>query len=337
MKSRVPFTIEVLRGNAVECVHQVMVVVCDERAVPVGFWGNIDYITFPRSSIKMLQALPFVESGAIEKFGLDDRMLALACASHMGEKLHLEVLAQWMDKIKYNEADLRCGPAYPFHEPTQFDMIKKGVKPNSLIHNCSGKHLGIISTCLALGEDPKDYYKVPHPAQARLRKVLTELMKVPMERMPVGGDGCGIPTYGVPLQAIAAGVSSFFNKKEISTPRQQALQRIFQAWKNHPKLVSGTESFSAALAEKTQGRCLLKNGAQGTFVGIMPEKGLSFALKVADGSELAAEVASGLVFKQFGAITESEFQDLKQYTMPAVKNSRGEPVGLVRIGAALAK
>jgi L-asparaginase II len=331
MKSRTPFNIDVTRGNAVESTHQVMVCVSDARGIPQAYWGNIDYITFPRSSMKPLQAIPFVESGAMEKFGLDERMLAMACASHMGEKMHMEVLTQWLEKIKITESDLHCGPCYPGNEAAAHEMMKKGAKPTSLLHNCSGKHLGIISTCLALGEDHKDYWKPTHPAQARIRKALAEHTKVKIDNMPAGTDGCAIPAYSMPLQSLALGMSTFFNTG-IPKARAQTLQRIFHAWKNNPKLVSGTENFSANLSEKTKGRCMLKSGAEGAFVGLMPEKQLVFALKVADGAKRAAEVASALVFKHFGALTEAEYQELKQWTMPSVKNSRGEDVGVIKLG-----
>jgi L-asparaginase II len=334
MKSRVPFVIDVLRGQAVESKHQVMAVVVDDRGMVVGFWGNADYVTYPRSAIKMLQALVMVESGAMEKFSLDEKMLAMACASHMGEKHHMDTLNQWMEKINLTETGLRCGPAYPGHEQSQFEMIRKGAKPSSVIHNCSGKHLGIISTCLAYGEDPKDYHLVNHKAQVRIRKMLSELMKVSLDSMPVGSDGCGIPTWGIPLQAVAVGASSFFSK-EMPKARAQALDRILHAWRNNPRYVSGSENFSAALAEATKGRALLKSGAEGSFVGLLPDKGYAFALKVADGAKRAAEVAAALLFKQFGALTDQQYLELKAWTMPTIKNSRGEDVGTIRLGSSV--
>ncbi len=336
MKSRVPFVIDVLRGNAVESKHQVMAVVVDERGIVTGFWGNVDYVTFPRSAIKMLQALSLVESGAMEKFGLDEKMLAMACASHMGEKHHMETLNQWMEKIKFSEAGFRCGPAYPGHEPTQFEMIRRGAKPSPLIHNCSGKHLGIVSTCLAMGEDPTNYHLPTHKAQVRIRKNLSDLMRVSLDTMPLGSDGCGIPTYGIPLQAIAVGASSFFSREaSISNSRSQALQRILHAWRNNPRYVSGTDNFSTVLAETTKGNALLKSGAEGAFVGLMPEKKLAFALKVADGAKRAAEVAAALLFKQFGGLTDQQYQELKAWTMPTLKNSRGEDIGSIRLGSSV--
>ncbi len=331
MKSRHPLVIDVVRGNAVESQHQVMAVVTDDRGLVSSFWGNVDYLTFPRSAIKPLQAVSFVESGAMEKFGLDEKMLALACASHNGEKHHLVTLNHWLEKIKMTEADLFCGPAYPYHEASHHEMIKKSQKPTALMNNCSGKHLGIISTCLALGENPKDYHRVEHSVQTRIRKTLSDLMKISIEKMPVGTDGCAIPTHATPLQNIAIGMAEFFDKKELASPRRKSLQRILQAWQYHPTYVSGTNDFASCLTEKTKGRALVKPGAEGAYCGVMPEKGYAFALKVADGSHRAAELASIAIFKQHGALTETEAQDLKNWTSPIIRNTRNDVVGLLKL------
>ena len=331
MKSRHPLVVEVVRGNAVESQHQVMTVVADERGLVSSFWGNVDYLTFPRSAIKPLQALALVESGAMEKFGLDEKILALACASHTGEKHHLVSLHHWLEKIKLKESDLYCGPAYPSHEATRHDMIKKNQPPAPLLNNCSGKHLGIISSCLALGEDFKDYHRVDHPAQVRLRKILSDLMKTQLERMPVGIDGCAIPTHATPLQNIAIGMSEFFDKKDLADGWRKSLQRILHAWRYNPTYVSGSHDFASDLALKTKGRALLKPGAEGAYCGLMPEKGYAFALKVADGDGRAAEVAAAAIFRHHGALTEEEAQDLKQWTQPVLRNTRNDVVGLIKL------
>lgn len=330
MKSRNPLIVEIYRGPVMESSHQVMAVVADERGLVTGFFGNTDYLTPPRSSIKMLQALPFVESGAMEKFGLEEKMLALACSSHHGEKAHLLVAHQWMEKIKVSDAALHCGPSWPVHEGTLHEMIKKNLPRSPLIHNCSGKHLGLISTCLALGENPSGYAKYDHPSQIRLRKVLGEVMRVNLEKLPWGVDGCGIPTIAVPLQTLAIGMSHLLTSP-VSQTRKQALQKILEACKRHPQLLAGTESFATVVNERTQGRVILKTGAEGVYTGLLTEKGYAFALKVHDGNARAAEVAASWIVKQWGGLTEAEFQDLKSYTQPEVKNSRGEKVGEIRV------
>jgi L-asparaginase II len=322
--------IEVLRGPVVESVHQVMAVVCDDRGFVNGYFGNTEYLTYPRSSIKLLQALPLVETGAFEKFGLDEKMLAMACASHKGEKQHLLVLTQWMEKTKITESMLQCGPAWPAHESTLHEMVRKNLQPSPLLNNCSGKHLGFLTTSLALGEDPNGYLRWEHPVQVRVRKVLTEMTKINHEKSIWGIDGCGIPTMSLPLQNLAMGFSHFLGNTP-SELRKRHLKQILTACQTNPQMMAGSDDFVTAVSERTRGRCVLKSGAEGVYAGIMQDKGLCFALKVHDGHRRAAEVAAAYLFRALGAMSEAEFADLKPYTKPELKNSRGERVGEIRV------
>ncbi|MBX3041998.1 MAG: asparaginase [Bdellovibrionaceae bacterium] len=329
-RSRNPLVVEVLRGPVVESVHQVIAVIADDRGLVMGFNGNHDYLTYPRSSIKKLQALPLLESGAVEKLDLDDRMLALACASHSGEKQHLLVASQWMEKIQAKEDLLRCGPAWPRHEATKFEMIRKDLKPSRILHNCSGKHLGLISACLALGISPLDYHKWDHPIQVKIRKALSDMMKIDHEKLPWGIDGCGIPTYSVPLQSIAIGMAQMLSSS-LGEARKFSCQRIFDAVRKHPQLIGGSDEFVSIVNEKTNGRVIAKAGAEGTYTAVLPEKRLAFALKVHDGGTRAANVAMAGLLRHLGGLSEAEFNTLREFTHPVVKNSRGESVGEIRL------
>lgn len=330
MKSRAPLVVEVVRGPVVESQHAVMYALADERGVIAGYAGNLDYLTPPRSCIKMLQAIPFVESGALEKFQLDDEMLALACSSHRGEKAHLMVAHRWLEKIKSSESVLWCGPSWPTHEATRHEMIRKGLTPSPLIHNCSGKHLGLISTALAHGENPAGYHEFNHPVQLRLRTMLTDFTRFEHGKAPWGVDGCGIPTYAVPLQNIAIGMSGLLSGGPKGS-KTEITRRILEACKRHPVLVSGTDEFATVLMEKTHGRVIVKPGAEGTYAGLLPEKGLAFAVKVHDGHNRAAEVAVAAILRSHGGLTEAEFNDLRAFTNPRVKNSRHADVGEIRV------
>lgn len=333
MAARLPLTVEVLRGPIVESIHQVMVVVVNDTGAVNTWWGNPQFLTVPRSAIKMLQALSLLESGAAEKYGLDDKLIALACSSHMGQKEHIAALAEWMEKTHSPESAFVCAPHLPFDEPSAHDMIRRGQKPTALCNNCAGKHLGIISTCLHLGESPAGYDKYEHGAQKRLRKVLTEVMKVDHAKVAYGIDGCGIPSYAVPLQSIAVGMSALINPKE-SSVRKLAAERILHAVKTQPFYVSGSDTFTTSVIEKTQGRSIIKVGAEGVYAGVLPEKKLAFAVKAADGAKRAAEVATAAVLLQLGGMTEAEFKSLSKYTMPSITNWKGEVVGQVRIAKA---
>lgn len=328
--TRQPIVVEVTRGAVVESSHQVVAVVANEIGHVNHYWGNPQFLTVPRSAIKMLQALPLVESGAAEKFALEEKHLALACSSHRGEKDHLSALNIWAEKVHLKESGLICGPHLPYDEGSAHDMIRRGLKPTAFCNNCAGKHLGIITTCLHLGEDPAGYEKYEHNAQKRLRQVLTETMKVDHSKVAYGVDGCGILTYAVPLQAIATGMSTFINPKE-SAHRKAAAERILHAVKAHPYYVSGSDTFTTDVIEKTQGRVVIKGGAEGVFCGVLPEKRVTFAVKASDGAGRAAQIVTAALLLQLGGVTEAEFKALAHYTQPSVTNWKGEVVGQIRI------
>lgn len=328
MKSRNPMNIEVVRGSVVESVHQVMAVIMDQRGLVMGYAGNPEYLVPPRSAIKMLQALPFAESSAFQKYSLEEKHLALACSSHRGEKQHLLLASQWLEALNLQESALWCGPAWPTDVPTEHEMIRKGLQPTPIIHNCSGKHLGMISTALAMGEDPKGYQNWEHPVQVRIRKALTNVTKFNHDRAIWSVDGCGLPTYALPLQNIALGMAALMT---LAAAPASPAQKILEACKKHPELISGTNDFVTVLNEKTFGRSILKSGAEGTFAAMIPEKGIAFALKVHDGNGRAAQVAASHLLRAYGGLTDKEYLELKDFTMPIIKNSRGEKVGEIRL------
>ncbi|MEK2645958.1 asparaginase [Bdellovibrio sp. BCCA] len=333
MASKQPLVVEVLRGPVVESLHQVMAVVVNEIGSITQYWGHPQFLTMPRSAIKMLQALPLIESGAADKFELEDKHIALACSSHRGEKDHITALTQWMDKVGIKESSYVCAPHLPYNEESALEMTRKGQKPTVLCNNCAGKHSALITTCLHLGEDPTGYEKYEHNAQKRLRKVLTETMRYDHSKTAYGIDGCGIPTYAVPLQNMAVGMSVLINSKE-SPARKAASERILRAVRSFPFYISGSDNFATAVIEKTHGRAIIKGGAEGVFCGVLPEKRVAFAIKASDGAGRAAQVATASLLLQLGGLNETEFKALAKYTMPTVTNWKGDVVGQMRIAKA---
>jgi len=330
MASRQPLVVEVLRGPIVESLHNVMAVVVNEIGTVTHFWGHPQFLTVPRSAIKMLQALPLIESGAADHFGLEDKHIALACSSHRGEKDHLAALAQWGEKVHIRESDFVCAPHLPYDEASAHELIRRNQKPTVLCNNCAGKHSAIITVCKHLGEDPAGYDKYEHSAQKRLRKILSEVTRVDHSKTAYGIDGCGIPTYAVPLQSLALGMTTFINSKE--TPaRKAACERILRAVRSFPFYIAGSDNFTTAVIEKSQGRSIVKGGAEGVFCAILPEKRIAFAVKASDGAGRAAQVATAWLLLQLGGLSEAEFKSLAKYTMPSVTNWKGDVVGQMRV------
>lgn len=330
MKSRVPLSVEVLRGTVVESQHQVLAVVVDERGAPIRYWGNVDYLTYPRSAIKMLQALPVVESGVAEAFGFEARHLCLVCSSHCGEKNHILGVAEMMKKAGIREEQLVCGGHYPTHEASAHDLIRRGVLPTPIVNNCSGKHSGIIATCLHLKENPEGYEKYAHPAQVRLRKVLSEVTRFDHNKAHYGIDGCGILTYAMPLRNMAIGMMALIDPK-VSEARRMAAKRIIDAVRHEAFYLAGSDSFTSEVIQKTQGRAIVKGGAEGVFCGVLPEKGLAFAVKAEDGGARASQAATAFLLHKLGAFNSENLTNLKSHLEPKIKNWKGTEVGSIRV------
>lgn len=322
--------VEVLRGASLESQHEVHAVIVDESGKLVQSYGDANFLTFPRSAIKMLQALPLLESGAADHYQLSDSEICLACASHHAEKEHLQLVSRWLDKISLNESFLACGPQKPVNEQALCEMYKAGLSAAPLMNNCSGKHTGFLTTCQHLQEDPRGYEKFAHPVQKRLRKVLSETMRIDHDKLAYGIDGCSIVTYATPLQNIAIGMSTLINPKE-SVDRKTAAQRILKAVTSEPFYLAGTGDFTTVVNQKTQGRSVVKVGAEGVYAGVLPEKGLAFAIKAVDGAKRAAEVATAQLLLRLGGIATSEVQELKQFVEPTLVSWRGEPVGVIKL------
>lgn len=316
MKSRNPLVIEVMRGPLVESAHQVIFCVASNKGHIVDYHGNVDYVVPPRSSIKMLQSIPLLETGAAEAFKLKDQHIALACASHKAQKHHLTSLSEWLEVLGKTESVLRCGPS----EPTK----------TALSHNCSGKHLGFVTTALHLKINPENYNEFTHPIQELQRKVMTDILGLDFSKIPHGGDGCGIPTYGIPIQKLALAMAHLV-REDLPEARRKTVTRILDAIRKYPEYLSGDNDAVFKLISTTQGRAIMKTGAEGVYTGLMPDKGYAFAVKAVDGSHRAAEMASFFLFKHYGAMTANEAEGLKEFISPPILDSRGQKVGIMRI------
>ncbi len=322
-----PVLVNQWRGNAIESRYRGAVAAVDSSGRVFSSLGDIQRPVFPRSAIKFLQALPLVESGAIESFGLDDKHIALACASHNGEPVHAELAADWLEKIGCEHDDLECGAELPLHKATQFELMSEGRGPQRLHHNCSGKHLGFLSACKHHGEQTQNYRLYNHAAQQRWFEVLGSLSNTRVVQLPWGYDGCAIPSVALPLQRIALAMARFGDSGWFEGHRKESVNRIIDAVSSQPYLVAGKERLCTDLMQLLAPQVLVKVGANGVYTAIIPEHKLGVALKIDDGSDVAARVALGAVLNALGVIQSDSVQTLADYFMPSITNSRGEDVG----------
>src|SRR6185312_7693462 len=193
-----PILVEVTRGPLVESIHRGAVAIARADGSLLFSLGDIDSPIYPRSSLKPIQALPLLESGAADAFGLGDEEIALACASHSGEPMHTTRVAAWLKKIGCSESDLACGPHSVRYEPVWADMVRHGYRPTRIHNNCSGKHTGFLTVARHWGIATEGYEHPNHPVQQAVLKALIELANVPKD-IPWGVDGCAAPNFAVPI------------------------------------------------------------------------------------------------------------------------------------------
>ncbi len=283
-----PVICEVTRGNVVESRHRGSVAVVDADGVSVLAIGDVERPVFPRSAVKVIQALPLVESGAADAFSFGDRELALACASHFGEPAHADLAKSMLARAGLSMDDLECGAHWPAKSSATRKLARQGGSPCPLHNNCSGKHSGFLCTCVHLGIDFPGYTGRDHAFQRELTGVMEEVTGTAHAVDNCGIDGCSIPTHAVPLRNLALGFARMATGAGLSAQRAEAAQRLFKACTAEPFFVEGTDGPCTALLKTGRGELFAKNGAEGVYCGAMPSLGLGMAVKCDDGSMRAA-------------------------------------------------
>ncbi|HEY6979784.1 asparaginase [Reyranella sp.] len=322
-----PVVIEVTRGPVVESRHEGIAAVMKPDGTIVASWGDIDAAILPRSANKPIQAMAFVESGAIERFGLGNEHIALACASHNGEPRHVETVRAWLGKVGLREADLECGTHPPRLQSTIESLAREGTAPTPAFNNCSGKHSGFLSTAVTYGEPTRGYIKYDHPVQRRLRDVMTDLCGTDANDFAYGTDGCGIPTLATPLRRLARAMANMAEPSRLSNRRAEAAGRIRAAMNAEPFMMAGTGRFCTRINGTLAGVAQVKTGAEGVFCAMLPGLGLGIALKMWDGAGRAAELAMATLLGHLGILAADQMQELLH---PPVRNVVGLLVGEMR-------
>jgi L-asparaginase II len=322
-----PVIIEVTRGPLVESWHEGIAAIVKPDGTIVDAWGDIDARVLPRSANKPIQAMAFVESGAVERFRLGNEHIALSCASHNGETRHVETVRAWLKKVGLSEDDLECGTHPPRLQASIESLARANTLPTQAFNNCSGKHSGFLTTAVAHGEPTKGYIKYDHPVQKRLRAVMSDLCGDNADDYPHGTDGCGIPTLATPLKSLAKAMANMAEPSRLSNKRAEAATRIRAAISAEPFMMAGTGRFCTRINSALPGVAQIKTGAEGVFCGMLPTLGLGIALKMWDGAGRAAEIAMATLLGHLGVLSKEQKDELLH---PPVKNVVGLLVGEMR-------
>jgi L-asparaginase II len=318
--------VEILRGGHVESRHEGAFAVADVRGSLVLAGGDPQRAVFPRSAIKAMQALPLLASGAADRFGLTDAELALACASHAGEPAHAATAASILARAGRGPECLECGAHWPSGGGAARALAASGAMPTALHNNCSGKHAGFICTAVAAGLDPAGYTGPDHPTMRAITGAVAEVTGADLQAQVPAIDGCSIPAFRIPLQALAAGFARFGTGQGLSADFAAAAARLRQAVAANPQMVAGEGLFDTVIAATLGEAAFVKVGAEGIYCGALPALGLGFALKCDDGAVRAAEAATAALLRHFLGRQDV----LDPLAAPVLKNWNGTLVGAVR-------
>ncbi len=291
---------EIWRGNFLESIHYGQAVVCDETGQITRVWGDPGQVILPRSSCKMVQALPLLESGAADAAGLSEEHLALACASHQGGVMHTDRIARWLTDLGLTDDDLRCGAHMPRDKQAFRALLCAESAPRQIHNNCSGKHAGFLTLNQHLGGN-RDYIAPDHPVQHTVREAFEEMTGESSPGHAI--DGCSAPNFATSLQGLARAMARFAAARaDFGDARERAAARLVRAMRRYPDLVAGKGRACTELMQAMKGRVAIKTGAEGVFVAILPEQRLGVALKIADGATRAAECAIAAILANLGAL-----------------------------------
>lgn len=321
--------VEVVRGPFVESLHRGHAVVCDAEGNSLMEWGDPDAVILPRSSCKMLQALPLVESGAAAE--LNEEQLALACASHAGAAIHVERVEAWLRDLGYGERDLLCGVQVPEDRSERVRLRAEREEPCQVHNTCSGKHVGFLTFGKHIKAD-MDYVEPDNAVQKAVKTVFEEMTGV--DSAGYGVDGCSAPSFATTTRGLALAMARMADPSRLGATRAGAARRLVSAMTTHPLLVSGEGRVCSELMAAAKGRAAVKFGADALFTAILPERGLGVALKIEDGGMRGAECAIATILARLGVVsTENPF--VKRWMNPEIRSKTGRLAGEIRPAAAL--
>lgn len=325
-----PVLVEVTRGPRVESRHRGAIAIVDADGTPRLALGDVGAPVFPRSAVKIFQALPLVESGAADAAGLTDAELALACSSHNGEEVHVNGARSILAKAGASEAALECGPQWPALGPDQDVLRRTGTPPGAVHNNCSGKHAGFVCAVTHMGYPLEGYVAEDHPLQVQIHDILAEITGASLDADVCGIDGCSIPTWAVPVENLAAAFAKVAGGTGVAPERAAALTRLRKACCAHPMEVAGTDRFCTDVMARFGDAAYVKTGAEGVYCAAIPGAGLGIAIKIDDGGTRGSEAVMAAVLQVLIAKTADDRGFLDRWAQQPIETRRGVVAGTIR-------
>ena len=319
-----PILCRVTRGELTESIHVAFAVAIDETRQPFYSTGDPQYLTCIRSSLKPFQAAASVKAGAVDAAEFNDEELALMCASHKGERMHVKTAQSMLTKLGLTVDDYECGSHFPSDTLTRHRMIREDKEAQPLHNNCSGKHAGMLALAKHLGQGTANYIKKDHPVQRTILEYVQDVSG--LEMIPTEIDGCSAPTPFMTLETIAGLFQT------LAAGNEPELKRVFKAMSSCPDLVGGSNHFDTNFIKALTGRGVTKVGGEsvrGIALKTQDKGSVGIAIKILDGNFRALPVATMKLLEHLELLTEEELQNLDKFRTKILKNHNQIEIGRI--------
>lgn len=318
--------VEDYRNETLENIHHGQICVVDEYGELLYEVGDSSTMTYLRSAAKPFQALNTFIYHADEKFGINEREAAIFMASQRGESYHQEVLASVQRKLQMEEDILICSPAYPLNDAPKEQYIYDHQAKRKLLHNCAGKHLGMLALAKTLGEPLETYGDLHSRVQQMSLDAMAYMASYPRDDIQLGIDGCGFPVYALPLRHIAKAYMKLANPSVIADDLyRQAAAKVTRLMNDHPEMIASHDFICTVLLKDPN--IVAKGGAKGVYgIGLKKEK-IGIALKVMDGSEAVWPQIVSHILQALDYANKDTIKALHELSPSTITNDGGIIVG----------
>ncbi len=315
-----PILVEIYRGGLLESFHRGVVCVVDENHQVIFEKGNVQQVCYPRSAMKLIQVLPLIEKGGIEKFDFTLEEIALMCGSHNAEPEHIRVLYQILTKIGCTAQDLNCGAQAPTSKKAAEALLLNHEKPSQIHNNCSGKHAGMLALCKLINAPIEGYLKPEHPIQQLILSAVEDLYAYPKNQMVAALDGCTAPIYSIPVLNQAIAYQNLCGNNTFSEKRNQALTTIRNAIAAHPFMVAGSKRYCTDMMLITAPQVIGKTGAEGIFCMSFTDKKWGVCIKIDDGKMQPQYHVAEKLLEEAGIFDQNTLKSLENYSKTPLYN-----------------
>ncbi|MBT3778171.1 MAG: hypothetical protein HOF20_06320 [Pelagibacteraceae bacterium] len=296
------------RGNLTESIHDIKCYLGSINNEELYSTENNDDVIYPRSSIKIFQGIPFATSKAIDIFNLNKKQVALSCSSHCGENFHIKEIKNWLIKTKLKPSNLKCGIHNPLDKKTSEEIFKANLKPFQVHNNCSGKHLAMLSSCLANKYPIENYVNFDHPHQNNIRNIFSKFTESKIIKKNFGIDGCSAPQYAFKINELATALINLFNSYHGNFEYAENVKFVVNSILANPLFIGGSKNLDSNLIKISNKKIFCKGGAEGVFIFLHLKKGIFGILKVVDGNERVLPSALYTLCKKFKILSKEELK-----------------------------